>query len=125
MLYIDVTCARRWAVLIDNGNGSLVVNIEVAGARGRKPESSKDHSKAADHLGSKNDSEELCFGAGSCNTRLELALIGDGAAAKVDEDASDGATGGKISTMGSIQVSTKFVIGRKGRQVRRFRQDLR
>ena len=102
VLDINVVGTRGGAILVDDGDGSFVIDIEASRARFRVAKIRQDHAKAADHFGSEDDGKKLSFSAGGGDGRLELTLVSDGPATKINEDTADGTTGKKIHTMGSV-----------------------
>ena len=117
VLNINMAGTGSGAILVDDPDGSLVVNIEAGRARLGVAKIGQDHAEAADHFGSKDSGKKLSFSAGGGNGRLELTLVSNGPASKINEDTADRTTGEKIRTMCSVQVSMEAVIIGEGGKI--------
>ena len=102
VLNINMTGTRSGAILVDNRNGSLVVDVEASRMRLGVAKTGQDHAQASDHFGGEDNGEKLSFSTGGGNGRLELTLVSDGATTKIDEDTADGTMGEKVRAMCSI-----------------------
>ena len=121
MLDVNMASTRSGAILIDDVNGSFVINIEASGTRFGEAKVGENHAKAMDHFGSQEDGKKFSFSAGGSNGRLELTLVGNSAGAKINKDPSDQTAGLEVSAMGSVKVGTKFFISGKRRKIRGVR----
>ena len=123
MLDINMARTRGRAVLIDDGNGCLIVHVQFGRLRLSVAQFREDHAETKDHFGCKDSGQKFGFSAGSGNSGLEFALVCDGASAQIDIKASDGTSHFKVSTMCRINIGSEIMRQGKVRKIVGFRNN--
>ena len=107
MLNVNMARAGRRTAGVDHENGRRVVFVERGGAELRITKLGKDGAKIFSNFGSMDGGEEFSFGGTGGDGRLDLSLVGNGAAAEHENKAGDGSTSDEVGSMGSINVASE------------------
>lgn len=89
VLDVHMASSRRRSIVIDNVDGSLVVDMKDSGFQFFVAKVREDHADAENHLGGKDDGEEFGFRTGGGNSRLQFALVRNCARSKVNKESSN------------------------------------
>lgn len=107
MLDINVSRARRGSVLIDHGDGGLVVYVERSRTILSKSQLSQDGAKVLGNFCSTDGSYKFALGRTGGNSGLELGLEGNSTTGKAKTIASNRSTGLEVSGMSRIDEANK------------------
>jgi hypothetical protein len=107
-------------VLVDHGDGGLVVLVKDRWAGLGKTEIRKDGAKVLGSFGSRDGGDELGFGRGRRDSSLQFGLVRTSRTSKAKNQAGDRTTGLEISSMSRVHVSNKLeqiVLGKRRKRV--------
>ena len=122
VLNVNVAGARGRLVLVDNVNSSTVVNMKLLGARGEVLKFLEDEAEIFRGFGSMNGGDELSLGGAGGTDALELGFVNDSATSQSEDITGDGTTCLTISSVRSIDVANESTESREGENAEVIRE---
>jgi hypothetical protein len=108
MLRSDVACTRCGTLLVDHGNGCLIILVEHSRLRRRELQVCQDGTKEFCHLTSNDSGIELSFGTRCSNNRLELRLVRNSSTSETEGITSNRTARDLTRCMQRIDKANKF-----------------